>query len=223
MHRTRIKICGVTRVEDALAAARLGADAIGMIFHEGSARNVSESIAHEIIRALPPFVTPVGVFVDAPVARIGSLAVDLDFHVVQLNGGYDGGDLAALAGTTFRVIIAVRAQERTLAADVRGNSCSWVSGIVLETAATGVPGGSGVENDWDLVRRHQRLGTFDDAPPIIAAGGLTPENVGEVVRTIRPWAVDVSSGVEVSKGIKSPERIAEFIAAVRGAETADRI
>jgi phosphoribosylanthranilate isomerase len=217
--RTRIKICGVTRVEDALAAARHGADAIGMIFHEASARNVSESAARGIVNALPPFVTPVGVFVDAPLDEMIRLSVDLSLHVVQLNGDYDISDLAALAGTTVKVILAVPAHEPSIL-NVRGLDRSWVMGVVLETAGTGVSGGSGVENNWQLVRRHQELGTFNDAPPIIAAGGLTPENVGDVIRSIRPWAVDVSSGVESSKGIKSEEKIAAFCRAVRFADAA---
>lgn len=212
----------MTRVEDALAAARLGADAIGMIFHDRSARNVGP-VAREIVGALPPFVTPVGVFVDFSVAGIIEVGAKLGLRLVQLNGDYRIDALIKLAGAGIRSIEALKVEESTLATRVAAIDPSFVSAIVLETAATGVPGGSGVANNWDLVRRHQSEGTFSKAPPIIAAGGLTPENVGEVVRTIRPWAVDVSSGVEVSKGIKSPERIEEFIAAVRDADRPDRV
>jgi phosphoribosylanthranilate isomerase len=190
-----------------------------MIFHDASARNVSDALAREIVGALPPFVTPVGVFVDTPISRIIELAVELSLQAVQLNGDYDGGDVITLAGAWLRPIEAVRVEESTLAARVRGINADFACAILLETAGTDQPGGTGVANDWALVRRHQALGTFKDAPPLIAAGGLTAHTVGEVVQTIRPWAVDVSSGVEGStKGVKDEAKIAEFIAAVRAAD-----
>jgi phosphoribosylanthranilate isomerase len=221
MYRTRIKICGVTRVEDAVAAARAGADAVGMVFYKPAPRCITEERAWEILAALPPFVTPVGLFVDAPVQEVSHTARDLRLRHIQLHGHEDAATLRALDG--FTILKAVRVARETFRAELDGwrreiarGGLTHLRGLVLETA--GSQGGTGTANDWEFVKTCQAEGAFDGLPPIIAAGGLSPQNVAAVVRDLRPWAVDVSSGVEASKGVKSPEKIAAFAEAVNAAK-----
>ncbi len=216
MARTRVKICGVTRPEDAAAACRHGADAIGIILHRASARNVSVETAQTIVAALTPFVTPVGVFVDASPQEILDTAAILGLRTVQLNGEQTPEDIAELQGLS--VIKSVRVVRGGLEDAIR----PWVAarltdlvGIVLEPGKTSLPGGTGVENDWDEVIDAKRAGLFEGVN-VIAAGGLTSENVADVVNRVRSYAVDVSTGVESTKGIKSEEKIRAFIAAARG-------
>ena len=231
MERTRIKICGITRVEDALAAARAGADAIGLLFHPPAQRNLSVQRAEQIVGALPPFVTPVGLFVDAPAEQVREVGRRLRLRHVQLHGDEPPERVAELA--EWCVVKAVRVERDRFGEDL----AAWreaikrlklrnLSGLVLETAGTGKAGapagGTGAANDWETVLRHLRRGDFIGLPPIIAAGGLRPETVGAVVRDLRPWAVDVSSGVEESPGQKSPQKIAAFVAAVRQADRDSR-
>jgi phosphoribosylanthranilate isomerase len=222
IRRTRVKICGVRRPEDAAAAARAGADAIGLVFHPSARRHVSVHQAAEILAALPAFVTPVGLFVDAELPVLLGTVEMLGLRHVQLNGNETPEYVAGLP--KLAVVKSVTVDE-TLA-DTLG---AWrdmsrtlrltnLKGVVLETSGTGLAGGSGVPNDWAAVVEHQRRGTFDGLPPIIAAGGLTPDTVGGVVRAVRPDTVDVSSGVEESRGIKSAAKIEAFIASVRDAD-----
>src|SRR5579863_5000746 len=217
VQRTRVKICGVGHVEDAMAAARAGADAIGMVFHPESKRNVPVQRAAEILAALPPFVTPVGLFIDLPIGRVWDAARSMNLRHIQLNGNEAPDQVASLQ--QYTVIKAIRVDAKTFGDELEmwrdaikrlGLRC--LQGLVLETAGT--VGGSGVANDWDLVAHHRQRGDFVGLPPLIAAGGLTPETVGDVVRKIRPWAVDVSSGVEESVGRKSADKIEAFIRAV---------
>jgi phosphoribosylanthranilate isomerase len=224
MNRTRVKICGICRVEDALAAARAGADAIGMVFHPASARNVSAEVAERILAALPPFVTPVGLFVDASAEQVANFVGRLGLRHVQLHGRETPAVVTRVRAT---VIKAVRVDPGGFAQElavwrraIRECELRHLRGLVLETAGDGAPGGTGVANDWTAVRRGQEEGLFDGLPPMIAAGGLTPETVGAVVRHLRPWAVDVSSGVERAKGEKSEEKIRAFMEAVREADRA---
>jgi len=211
MRRTRIKICGITRPQDALAAANTGADAIGLVFYPPAARCVSVARAREILAVLPPFITPVGLFVNQPAEEIKTTADALGLNCVQLHGEESPADATALA--PLRILKAVRVDAR-----FRQSLALWktarVSGLVLETA--GSTGGTGVTNDWDAIESARHAGAFDGLPPIILAGGLTAENVGGGVRRLRPWAVDVSSGVESAKGIKSADKIAAFVAAASG-------
>lgn len=216
-----MKICGVGYVEDALAAARAGADAIGMVFHPESKRNVPVQRAAEILAALPPFVEPVGVFVDLPASRVWDAARSMNLRHVQLNGSETPDHVASLR--QYAVIKAIRVDPETFSREleewrdaIKRLRLTCFQGLVLESA--GAVGGSGVANNWDLVAQHRQRGDFIGLPPLIAAGGLTPETVGDVVRKIRPWAVDVSSGVENSPGQKSAEKIEAFIQAVREAE-----
>jgi len=222
MHRTRIKICGIMRPEDAAAAAAAGADAIGMAFYAKAARNISIERAKEIFSILPPFVSAVGIFVDAEARYILDVANTLGLRHVQLNGHESPERVIELRG--LHAIKAVRVDERlsdTLATWRRATAemnLANLRGIVLETGNTREAGGTGVPNDWSAIQRHRDAGAFEALPQLIAAGGLTPETVGDVVRSIRPWAVDVSSGVEISKGVKSVEKIQAFVRAVREAD-----
>ncbi len=222
MHRTRVKICGITRPEDAAAAAVAGADAIGMVFYAPAPRNISIERAKEILDVLPPFVSPVGLFVDAPADEIRRIADELHLGHVQLHGQEPPERVAELRG--LQVIKAMRVDAQfgeTLAAWRRASAeldLTNLRGIVLETGGTRQAGGTGVANDWTAVLRHRDAGAFEGLPPLIAAGGLTPQTVGDVVRNLRPWAVDVSSGVESAKGLKSVEKIQQFVQAVREAD-----
>ena len=221
--RTRIKICGVRRAEDALAAAAAGADAIGRVFYPAAARNISVEQAREILAALPAFVTPVGVFVNAGVEGVKQTAAEAGLRHVQLNGEETPEDVARLRGlAVIKAVKVERGKFGEVLARWRGAGADLglvnVKGLVLETAVAGQAGGTGVANDWATVREQQAAGGFEGLPPVIAAGGLTVESVGTVVRDVRPWAVDVSSGVEASLGKKSAEKIEKFVDAVRGAD-----
>lgn len=221
MRRTRIKICSICRAEDGQAAARAGADAIGLIFHPPSRRNVDVGQAARIVAALPAFVTAVGVFVDALAGRVREVAGAAGLGLVQLHGHEDADYVASLG--ELPVVKAVKVERETLGETLRvwreaaarlGN----LRGVVLETGGTQQAGGTGIANDWAAIRRAMDAGEFEGLPAVIAAGGLTPETVGDVVRAIRPFAVDVSSGVEEAVGRKSVEKIDRFVAAVRAAD-----
>lgn len=223
MLRTRVKICGIGHVEDALAAARAGADAVGLVFHPTAPRNVNIQKASEILAALPPFVTPVALFVDPQPAQVHETARSLGIRHIQLHGDEPPELVAELR--EFTVIKAIRVDPNRFGREleswrkaVRELRLRHLQGIVLETA--GAAGGSGAPNNWEIVQLHRQRGDFIGLPSLIAAGGLTPESVGAVVRELRPWAVDVSSGVESSPGRKSPEKIEAFIQAVRTADAA---
>lgn len=222
MTRTRIKICGVTRPEDALAAAEAGADSVGLVFHTPAKRNVTLARARQILDVLPPFVTPVGLFVNAEPAAVLQVTRELRLRHVQLHGAELPAAVAELQGLAVIKAVHVEAERfgHTLGVwrdAVRSPGLPMLRGIVLETPSgvSGGAGGTGVPNDWETVCRYIADGAFAGLPPLIAAGGLRPETVGDVVRRVRPWAVDVSSGVEDEPGKKSVRRIREFIHAVR--------
>ncbi|HVT87210.1 MAG TPA: phosphoribosylanthranilate isomerase [Tepidisphaeraceae bacterium] len=216
MAKVRIKFCGMTRVEDALAAAEIGADAIGMVLHANSPRKIDLETAKQILLALPPFVTPVGLFVNASAMTMIQIIEELGIRHVQLHG--DEPPVAAESLSRSVVIKAVRVSPKTLKDDLKTwRAVKNLRGVLLETANTKQPGGSGVVNDWETIRQHQLAGDFDGLP-IIAAGGLASENVGDVVRLLKPWAVDVSSGIESGPGIKSREKMDQFVQQVRNAE-----
>ncbi len=207
------------RAEDAALASSLGADAIGMIFHAPARRNIGLDAAKEIVAATGPFVMPVGVFVNAEVETIVRTAAALRMTTVQLHGDESTEHLKQLADRGLRSIKAVRVDAslprtmemwRAFAASNPG-----LVGIVLETASS-APGGAGIPNDFAAIRRYQNAGLFAGLPVIIA-GGLTPENVAEVITSLHPYAVDVSSGVEASLGRKSPAKLQRFCAQVRTA------
>lgn len=216
--RVRVKICGVTRPEDAAAACRHGADAIGIIFQKASPRNSTLERAREIMAALAPLVTPVAVFADNPIQEILDTAATLGIRTVQLNGDQTPGDVAELSG--LAVLKAIRVTRGGLQAQVapwRGAKLPNLSGFVMEPGNSKQAGGSGIANDWGEVKSARQAGAFEGTA-LIAAGGLKPETVAQVVRDVQPYAVDVSTGVESSMGVKSEEKIRDFIAAARSQE-----
>lgn len=207
MTRVRVKICGVTRAEDARLAVRLGADAVGFVLWRGSPRAVSPLDAGTISRALPPFVTRVGVFVNEPPDAVAKAVQTIGLDAVQLHGDED---VDLYTGVAARVIKAVRVAR---AGDVEPALALPAAVIPLVDAVDRDGwGGTGRTADWalasDLSRRRA----------IVLAGGLAPENVTSAIDAVRPWAVDVSSGVEASPGVKSRERLEQFFAAVAASQ-----
>lgn len=206
MSVVRSKICGITRIEDALIAAEAGADAIGLVFYPPSPRAVTIRQARAIIAALPPFVTVVGLFVDASRCELGEILDAVPLDVLQFHGDERAADCEGFHRPYLK---ALRVKPGD---DIAGQIEQYASasGILLDTFVPGVPGGTGEAFDWSLVP----LGL---GKPIILAGGLTPENVGSAIEQVRPYAVDVSGGVEASRGIKDAEKIRAFVRAVKGA------
>ena len=203
--RTRIKVCGITRPEDALAAVEAGVDGLGFIFVEKSPRNIDPEQAREIIRLLPPFVDAVGVFVDAEATVVEEIAHYCRLTLVQLHGNESPGycrNLPLSAVKAFRV-----------GADFDGTAFvpyeSCVSGFLLDTYHKDMAGGTGETFDWALVQQ------LEPARPVILAGGLNPENAAAAIEQVRPYAVDVNSGVESAPGRKDMVRLEQFIRQVR--------
>ncbi len=204
MSRTRVKICGITRPEDGLAAARLGADAIGLVFYPGSSRAVDVPTAQRIIATLPPFVTVVGLFVDAEPAAVQSILQQVPLGLLQFHGQEDPDYCSAFGRPYIKAVpmgagVAVGDYDRRFAT---------AAGLLLDSHGGATPvGGSGRRFNWTII-------PTGVAKPIILAGGLDPSLVVEAIRQVRPWAVDVSSGVESAKGIKDIALLRAFMQAV---------
>jgi phosphoribosylanthranilate isomerase len=213
--RTRIKICGITRVEDGLAAARAGADAIGLVFWPGTARRVDVARARAIAAALPPLVSTVGLFVDPTVAEVRAVLDAVPLSALQFHGHEDAA-LCRAFGRPYLKAIAVGGEGDLLESL---SSYGDAAGVLFDAPPSdGLPGGTGRTFDWDRVPAALPL-------PLVLSGGLNAGNVGDAIRRARPWAVDVSSGVEAlgadgrpQKGIKDAARIAAFVAEVRHAD-----
>ena len=205
---TRVKICGITRLEDARQAVDLGAAALGFNFYPPSPRYIEPIAARAIVRRLPPFVTPVGVFAnETDAGQVFSIASAAGATVVQLHGpGFP--DLHGLL-TAFTLVVAVAVREGFKVEELGKLK---PSAYLLDAFDPDRPGGTGKTFDWNAAREAKRYG------PIILAGGLTPENVGQAVRVVRPFAVDVASGVESAAGIKDPAKLRAFFAAVAEAD-----
>jgi phosphoribosylanthranilate isomerase len=226
MRRTRIKFCGITRPEDAVDAAMVGADAVGLNFYPGSGRYVNNDQASIILAALPPMVTAIGLFVDAAIETVVETTDRLRLSCAQLHGHESPQFVASLMQQrpTLRIVKAVRVEKPMLSATLtlwraarHELQLSNFSAVLLETASREA-GGSGIFNDWSTVDSAYREAAFESLPPVIAAGGLTPSNVGDIVARYRPWAVDVSTGIEHSRGKKSKAKMAAFADAVRAAD-----
>lgn len=200
---TRIKICGITRVEDGLVAARAGADAIGLVFAP-SPRHVSLGQARAIVEALPPFVTSVALFVNPAAAEVEAVLEAVRPDCLQFHGE-EAPEFCAGFGRPWLKAVRVRAGTDLLQSAAR---YAEASGLLLDAHSPAAHGGTGERFDWGLI-------PADLPRPVILAGGLTPANAAEAVRSVRPWAVDVSSGVESSKGIKDAALIAAFINEVK--------
>jgi phosphoribosylanthranilate isomerase len=202
----RSKICGITRVEDALVAAEAGADAIGLVFYAKSPRAVTVKQARAIIAALPPFVTTVGLFVNASRCELNETLDAVPLDMLQFHGDETPADCEGFHRPWYKAL-RVKAGE-----DIRGQVARYVgaSAILLDTFVAGVPGGTGEVFDWSLIPANL-------PKPLILAGGLNLQNIQQAVAEVRPFAVDVSGGVEVSKGIKDAESVREFVRLVRAA------
>jgi phosphoribosylanthranilate isomerase len=201
----RSKICGITRVEDALAAAAAGADAIGLVFYAKSPRAVSVEQARQIIAALPPFVTTVGLFVDAGRDELRQILAQVPLDLLQFHGD-ESAEQCEGHGRPYIKALRVRGGDDVAAQVAR---YPGAVGVLLDTFVEGVPGGTGLAFDWSLVPAGL-------AKPVILAGGLTPENVAAAIARVCPYAVDVSGGVESAKGIKDADKVRAFIRAAQG-------
>jgi phosphoribosylanthranilate isomerase len=203
---TAVKICGITRAEDALVAARAGAHAIGLVFHAPSPRCVTPAQAANIVHVLPPFVTVVGLFVDALAATVRATLEQVPVGLLQFHGAEPPG-FCRQFGLPYVKAVRMRAGVDLLqyARDYHD-----ARALLLDAYVEEMPGGSGVAFDWGLIPGGLPL-------PVILSGGLTVENVSAAVRRVRPSAVDVSSGVEAAKGVKDAGKIAAFIKQVRNA------
>jgi len=201
-----VKICGMTNPEDARIAVEAGADAIGLIFVPDTPRYVTVEAAKAIARAVPASVSRVGVFVDAPVAEINRVAREVPLEVVQLQGELSP-EQAGRVVVAYLKVVRVRG-----AIDVEALRAYKARAIVLDTFVEGKPGGTGRTFDWELARPVVEAGL-----PVLLSGGLTPDNVAEAVRRVRPFGVDVSSGVEARPGHKDHDKVRAFIANAKGA------
>lgn len=201
----RVKICGITSVADALGAVEAGADALGFMFHPSSPRAVTAAQAAAIIRELPPFVSRVGVFVNARAPLLRETARTAGLDTLQLHGEETPAECTGLG---CPVIKAFRVRDaESLTGLLAYRTAAWL----LDSYVPGVRGGTGARFNWELAVQVVRLGR-----PVILAGGLTPENVAQAVAKVRPYGVDVSSGVESSPGRKDLTRMRDFVAAAKG-------
>ena len=210
---TRIKICGITRAEDALAAAYSGADAIGLVFYERSPRHVSLARATQLVAALPPFITVVGLFVNADAVFVREALESVPLDVLQFHGD-ESPEFCGQFGKPY--LKAIRVKEGVDLLQCASDFCD-AQGLLLDAHVEGIPGGTGATFDWTLIPEELPL-------PVILSGGLDVENVAAAIKQVRPYAVDVSSGVEASKGIntlkgiKDAAKIARFIQEVKRAD-----
>lgn len=204
--RTRIKICGITRIEDALLVAELGVDAIGFVFNAQSPRRVTVEQATEIAKIVPAFVTKVGLFVDARAEQVSAARDEVGLDLIQFHGSETPN---FCRGFNRPYVKAIRMREKI---DVHAavSAHAAAAGVLLDSYMAGQVGGTGHAFDWSRI-------PSDLSRPLVLAGGLNSENVTEAIRQVKPYAVDVSSGVEKEKGIKDPDRLVAFFEAVHKA------
>jgi phosphoribosylanthranilate isomerase len=204
MHQTRVKICGITRVQDALCAAEHGADAIGLVFYARSPRNIDIARASQICRELPAFVTTVALFKDADAATISTVLDAVPIDLLQFHGSEPASFCNQFSRPWIKALGMAQASENLV---VEAEQYRDARGLLLDSHAPGEDGGSGQRFDWSTIPPLPK--------PLILAGGLRVDNVAEAVKIVKPWAVDVSSGVESEKGIKDAALIAAFMQTVR--------
>ena len=217
--RTRIKICGLTRPEDVKAAVAAGADALGFVFYPQSPRYVTPAAAAELMSLVPPFVTTVGLFVNATPAEVASVLRVAPVSTLQFHGD-ESMELCSVTADAvhLRFLRAIRIRSDTKSADLLKYAQQYraasgrFSALLLDTFVDGY-GGGGKVFDWSLIPKEL-------APQVVLSGGLSVQNVTDAVLRVRPWAVDISSGVELQKGIKDAGKIHSFVEAVRLADTA---
>jgi phosphoribosylanthranilate isomerase len=207
MHPLRVKICGVTTPEDVAICADAGADAVGINFHPGSKRYVDPRSAQPLLRSIPPLMSAIGVFVEKPFRQVAALAYQLGLRGVQIHGE----PREITDPFPFSVIAAFRVRDRSSLQEIesylkQSADAGFSPGAILVDAfVEGEHGGTGRTAPWDL------LADFKPGVPMILAGGLTPENVAEAIRIVRPACVDIASGVESSPGRKDPNRVKAFV------------
>lgn len=196
----QVKICGITNLKDALMACRQGADALGFVFYSKSPRYVSPETANAIVAQLPPFVVPVALFVDAEKSDVFSVIDGSSRWMIQFHGNEQEAECCSYQRPYMK---ALRVKKED---DIEGlvNLYPSASAILLDAYKPGVPGGTGDVFDWSLIPEHL-------SKPLVLAGGLTPDNVKQAVKQVAPYAVDVSGGVELSKGLKSEPKVRDFI------------
>ena len=199
MRRTRVKICGLTRLEDVAAAAKAGADALGFVFAPRSPRRLDATRARILAAASPAFVSSVGLFQDQDAQAVANILDQVPLSLLQFHGS-ESADFCSQFGLPY--IKAVSMGQDGALEEAEGEFCG-AAGLLLDSHAPGEPGGTGATFDWSRIH--------DCVLPVIIAGGLTPHNVFQAVRDHRPWGVDVSSGVESRPGIKDGGRISTFI------------
>ncbi|GAB1257135.1 phosphoribosylanthranilate isomerase [Aurantivibrio plasticivorans] len=211
----RVKICGITSVADAMAVAQTGADAIGLNFYEQSPRYISISTAQEIVRAVGPFVSVVGLFVNASQERVSEVAASVDLNMLQFHGDETEAycsqfnlpyikALRVRSGDPNASLSEVRAGVKTIVLSYQS-----ASGVLLDAYSESAYGGTGEQFNWQAVPE-LHSGRCENIP-LILAGGLTAGNVGEAIQGVEPYAVDVSSGIEISPGIKDLDKVREFV------------
>lgn len=209
-HRTRVKLCGLTRAPEVQLAARLGADAIGLVFYRASPRAVTPEQARQLTRALPPFVTTVGLFVDEPPELVRRVLTEVPLDLLQFHGTEDPEYCRNFARPWIKAV-AMRP-----GLDLAGFAERYrdAAALLLDAYDPSRPGGTGQQFDWERIPSAMR-------PRIILAGGLTPANVAEAIRCVRPYAVDVSGGIEVRKGLKDETLMAAFMQGVRDGDESE--
>ncbi len=222
MIRTRVKICGITRIEDGLAAARAGADAVGLVFWPGTPRCIDRATARAICAALPPYVSIVGLFVDQEPAVVHAVLKTVPLDLLQFHGD-EPPEACGIFGRPYIKAVAVQGSGSGGALLEYGTRYADAAGFLFDAPPSGgLPGGTGRSFDWEVLTPEliERL-----RKPVVLSGGLHAGNVAAAIRRIRPWAVDVSSGVEEldaagkpRKGRKDPARIAAFIEEVQHAD-----
>ena len=205
MKRTRVKVCGITSPADAGLAITAGADAIGMVFYTKSPRHISISTAREISSAMPPFVSTVGLFVNSSQQDVSTVLADVPLGLLQFHGDEDESFCSSFNRPYIK---AVRVKPETNLMQLCSQYAS-ASGILLDSYKKGIPGGTGEIFDWNMIPGDLPL-------PVVLAGGLDASNVAAAVSIVQPWAVDVSSGVEILPGKKDKQKIEQFIQAVEG-------
>ena len=202
-NRTRVKICGITSVKDAISAVNAGADAIGLVFYAPSPRFVSILQAQQIVAAMPPFVSVVALFVNASTTEIEAILAQVRIDIVQFHGDETPADCAQIKLPYYKAI-RVKADTNLLQYEAE---FKHAKALLLDTYSEAAFGGTGQVFDWALIPKNL-------TKPVILAGGLVPENVHLAIQQVRPYAVDVSGGVEQSKGVKDSAKIAAFMHAV---------
>jgi phosphoribosylanthranilate isomerase len=223
VYMTWVKICGMTNLEDALVAVEAGADAVGFVFCEKSPRNISARTVREIVKKLPEGLEKVGVFVDSNVDEVRYVVLEAGLSAVQLHGGPSGESFYLDQRPTLDCVGVSKAIGMAPAAALQDSGIKiekWIKeklfAVLIDSHANGATGGTGTRFDWHNTRG--MVQALSLMVPVIVAGGLTATNVGEAIEVLKPWGVDVASGVEGSPGKKDPEKVRAFVQAVRDAE-----